>query len=437
MSSVRMYAMNVTKQVVRRHWLSLVAVLGLVCAGFIVVGNIFMVVVHDARDRVIDATVQSVPMTLGTIAGHEALTSESLEDVLIRVGAETPGLVDAHIVRMTDLGPVVTASLHRDEVVYTESGASVAARALPHSVTTVVRGDGYTEASYAFTNATGTVAGYVDTLFKRDLFAAPVERNLVRALVVLLGILGLTFFLLAWFIGTREHKRLLRRTVAQAQLHDELMTKVMHEVQTPLTVLNGYLAMLREMDINKTVQGYVTKMKAAVDQLHRFVTNAELSMLLEQRAIPVRLETSNPVQIVHDAVDTIQKKYAYLAPAITFSTRASANVYTDATRLRFAIEQVLLNAIQHGGTKVDVDLRVEGGDVCIHIKDYGKGMPATVVAVATEKWERATTNTELLKGSGLGLWLVREMLKQAKGSVTITSKPSEGTEVVIRVQRVL
>lgn len=432
-----MERMQVTKQVVRRHWLSLVAVLGLVCAAFIVIGNVFIIVVHDARDRVIEATVQSVPMMLGTIASQQTVSDTSLEEVVHTVGQETPGIVDAIITRVSEDGVAIVASLHGTSSPYIESSASIAARALPNQVTTVVRADGYTEASYAFTAENGTVIGFVDTLFKRDLFAAPVERNLVRALVLLLVVLGITFFLLAWFIGTREHKRLLKRTIAHARLHDELMHKVMHEVQTPLTVLNGYITMLREVDAGSTVQTYVGKMKTAVDQLQRFITNAELSMLLEQQAIPVRLETINPVQVAHTAVESIQKKYAYLSPRITFTTRSSADVYTDAARLQFAIEQVVLNAVQHGGGKVYVELRVEGGDVLIIVQDTGKGMSQDAVETVTKKWHREYTDTTVLRGSGLGMWLVQELLKKAKGKLQITSKPSEGTVVTIRVSRAL
>jgi len=427
-----------TKKTLRRHTLTLFAVLGLVCAGFIVVGNVFLIVMHDARDRMVDTTVRSLPKTLGEITVYNTDTPEVLSTLVRELAADTTGVVDTNVFLYQDGTPQRVASLHDDDLIqYAQYEATLGAHALPKQVTVAVRDSGYIESSYVFTDGKGVVLGYVEVLFKQDLFALPVERNIIRATILLLSVLCITFILLVWFIGAGEHKRLLTQTTQKAKLHDELLGKVVHEVQTPLTVIAGYTTMLSGLDVDANAKQYVLRISSAVQQLQRFIRNAEYASRFEQQQLSFAYERVNPVAVVHAVVEDVQKKYAYMKPQISFTTQSTDNIHVDHKYLAFVVEEVLLNAMQHGGGESNVRVRTEGSDVLIIISDAGQGMDEEAVKNVVKKWHRSTGDYKRLRGSGLGMWLVQKLVLKMKGGVDVVSAPEKGTTVTLRFPRSL
>jgi signal transduction histidine kinase len=432
---------SVTKKTVRTHQLTIIAVFTFVCAAFIVLGNIFLFVIHDARDRMIDTTVSSIPALLGTVATTD--TAGTLLTVLIpQVAEDMEGLVAAHVVRETDASSTVIASLHQETsttpLVY-EPQTLITARALPEQVVRTTHNN-LIYGTYVFTDTTGAVAGYVETVFDPHLFAASVHRNTVRTGVIVIGILASTMLVLFWFIGIGEHQRLLRRTTRVAHMHNEVLTRIVHEVQTPLTVISGYITMLQSahQDLEPVTRQYIKRIKHTTTQLERFIRNISFAIDLEQRHSEKGFARSNPVPLIQQTIDSIRHVQPHTVD-VSFTTSSTDMVYVDPKQLCVALEQILVNAVQHTlSGSVRVSLGTDGGDVCIRVEDFGKGMTPHEVISAKEKWYRGNLSHDALhRGSGLGLWIAERLIKNMHGKLTLESTIGVGTTVSIYLPRTL
>jgi K+-sensing histidine kinase KdpD len=425
-----------TKHTLRTHKLTLFAVLSVICAGFIFIGNIFLVVVRDAQVRIVDATIETIPAVLGGTIPHITNDTANAQVFVEDIGNQIPGLVQLDVVLLQEGSYVRVASLHQVNTLVGSVEPSHTARvaqAARGQVVRVTRPDGNVESAYALTDANNAPIGYIEMVFRPEALASPVDRNVVRTMIVLLSVLGVTMALLAWFIGTGEHRRLLKQTKQVHLVYDELLEKVIHEVQTPLTVIAGYTTMLTSLDAGDAVQKHVTHIKRAVEQLQRFLSHATYATLLEQKSIVPNIVSINPLTVVHAVIEVMQKKYNHLNPRITCTTKSSENILVDHKQFSFVLEQVLHNAVFHGGGVVSVRIETEGGDVLVRVIDEGKQGHVVDHKKVTQKWYRGADDTSRLRGSGLGMWLAEKLLLEMRGSLSFVKNTGKGMTVTIRV----
>jgi signal transduction histidine kinase len=105
-------------------------------------------------------------------------------------------------------------------------------------------------------------------------------------------------------------------------------------------------------------------------------------------------------------------------------------VHADATRLATAITNLLDNALKyspHGGD-VDCTVSTEQGRAIVAVRDRGLGISAADMARLFTRFGRIVTaeNSHIL-GTGLGLYLARELVRMQGGDITATSTPGEGS----------
>jgi signal transduction histidine kinase len=112
-------------------------------------------------------------------------------------------------------------------------------------------------------------------------------------------------------------------------------------------------------------------------------------------------------------------------------------VACDEVRLKQIFINVLSNAVKFtpAGGQVDVCVALEAdGGICVTIKDTGIGMTATEIEAAFEKFQQIDNSlTKRFEGTGLGLPLAKQLIELHGGSIFMSSEPSVGTEVRIRL----
>jgi signal transduction histidine kinase len=109
--------------------------------------------------------------------------------------------------------------------------------------------------------------------------------------------------------------------------------------------------------------------------------------------------------------------------------------FTDALRLRIVINNLLSNAIKYVDPKkeksfVAVDMRVADGSLEVKVKDNGIGIKEEF---KDQIWDIFFRGVSTIPGSGLGLYILKESVKNIKGQVDFESAEGEGTEFVVRL----
>lgn len=190
-----------------------------------------------------------------------------------------------------------------------------------------------------------------------------------------------------------------------------------HELRTPVAILNARLE----------------SMPPSPDRARLLQDVARLSVLAEHLLNLQRLDRSNPDFQPIDLVDLGRQTAANLAPlAISAGYELAFETVTDAARVAgdaLALERVLVNlvqnAIEHGGNRGAITIFVgrDSGHGIIEVSDQGPGIRPEYREKVFERFYRVRGNQ---RGNGLGLNLVRDIVRLHRGSIEIVGAQQEG-----------
>lgn len=216
-------------------------------------------------------------------------------------------------------------------------------------------------------------------------------------------------------------------------LKNDFISSVSHELRTPLTAIKGW--------------GETAKMSLGTDEalvkrgLDVVLSEADrLSGLVEELLDFSRMETgrlsvvSQPLNIselLGESVDMYIELARKQGIELIFTRPAEdITVLGDPNRLKQVFINVIDNAVKYteSGGQVLVDQTAEEGCVRIAVKDTGVGIPAQDIDRVKEKFYKAN---KTVRGSGIGLAVADEIIKQHKGLLFIESTEGAGTTVTI------
>lgn len=107
-------------------------------------------------------------------------------------------------------------------------------------------------------------------------------------------------------------------------------------------------------------------------------------------------------------------------------------IYTDAKWLKFAIGQVVTNAVKYSAGKSDrLELNVSRDEdrTVLEVKDYGVGIPSQDIKRVFDPYYTGENGRRFQESTGIGLHLVKEITDKLNHTVDISSSPGEGTSV--------
>jgi signal transduction histidine kinase len=202
-----------------------------------------------------------------------------------------------------------------------------------------------------------------------------------------------------------------------------------HQLRTPLTVVRGFIAILRKGDL-RTPQDRERILETMNRQSQIMGSLIEKLMLLErwederQRATT---ESIDVAQLVGDVVAPIAES----SPARTVNVSAPdvGLAAIDPIELAHAVTNLLDNALKYTPGSIDVTVRRESDAIVVEIADRGPGMNADDARHAFDRFFRGTRRD--IDGSGLGLSIARRAVERAGGTLELESSPAEGSRFTI------
>jgi len=212
------------------------------------------------------------------------------------------------------------------------------------------------------------------------------------------------------------------------------LARASHELRTPLTALHGALALLRESEdeLPPDLVELVDLASRGSDRLRRIVIDVLDILRLELRSIPL---DRRPTSLLHIADQVVERRRA-LANRSGITARVQGAVdacgQVDATWIERAVDQLLLNALDHApvGSQVDISVALRNRKVTCTVTDRGAGVPEGFRSRLFGKFEQARPAESRRRDRvGLGLALTRAIVEAHDGAVTIHNLPSGGAQV--------
>lgn len=209
----------------------------------------------------------------------------------------------------------------------------------------------------------------------------------------------------------------------------EFVSIVSHELQTPLTNIIGFAQTIQKLQLPKEkIERYLKIIEFEGRRLAALIEDYLDVSKIEMGSFELRRTEFDMRDLIKETVPVID-----VPPDITIPTALPAQpcpLVADKDRLKQVIVNVLSNAIRYTGPGGAIAIRCEdfSDRVLVHIQDRGPGIPADDQKRVFEKFfRRADDISKKSRGSGLGLYIVKNIIELHHGSVWIDSAPGEGS----------
>lgn len=247
---------------------------------------------------------------------------------------------------------------------------------------------------------------------------------------------GVTFMLLI-LVGAVFVYRATRKQIRLNHQQQNFMMAVTHELKTPIAVakLNLETLLKRKLDEHQQEKLLNNTLKEA-NRLNDLCNNILLASQIESGNYSINKQEINFTELVYESVDYFKTRF----PAFTINDELiEEGIYVkgDDLLLQLAVNNIIENAIKYSGRQkeITVGLKKEGNNALLEIKDEGTGISAADKKRIFDKFYRiGNENTRQTKGTGLGLFLTRRIIKDHKATIRVTDNIPTGCIFAITLQ---
>ena len=236
-----------------------------------------------------------------------------------------------------------------------------------------------------------------------------------------------------------ELARANRDLVEQERLRSEFLTAIAHELRTPLTAANGYLSLISDGSIGPEQMSYavsraVRNVKRVVKLVNDILFLQEVDLILPEYQ-PISL-----AELIGQSVGGVRQQAIENDVSIRVQVDESLPpVMGDPEWLRRAIDALLDNAIKFSpdGGEISIGADYYAGQVRVAISDQGVGIPADQMDRVFARFQRIRrVGPHVFGGVGLGMPVVKQVVKQHGGTIEVQSEEAEGSTFILRLPAV-
>lgn len=236
-----------------------------------------------------------------------------------------------------------------------------------------------------------------------------------------------------------ERARVTERMAAIESQKTQFLNLASHELRGPVTVIRGYVSMLESGllgELNDRGHKAAGVMAAKVSEMNELIEEMIEAARLEEGGVTLRQEEIDLRAVARAAEEVVAP---LLEPKHTLEMDLPdrrVRVNADRDRTKTIITNLLSNAIKYspdGGT-ITCQVRARSGTARVAVTDQGLGIPREGMSVLFTRFGRVITpETEHLKGTGLGLFLGRQLARLQGGDITVASVEGEGSTFTLQL----
>jgi PAS domain S-box-containing protein len=244
--------------------------------------------------------------------------------------------------------------------------------------------------------------------------------------------LWLSFVAVQGLTGVVYAFRDLTAERALDQQKSDLLATISHELRTPMAAVYGAAQTLlsRERSLGEEKQRDLLEMIAAQAlRLSQITDEILLATRLERGAVKIEAQ---PVDVGELARSTV----AAMAVDADVAVEGEGRAIGSPDRIQQVLVNLLDNAVKYGGPPIDVRVERGGEETRILVSDGGPGIPFAEQRLVFERFYRSgPALTRSPGGTGLGLYISRELVRRMGGQISVRSQPGAGATFVIELPR--
>lgn len=253
-------------------------------------------------------------------------------------------------------------------------------------------------------------------------------------------------FLLAQEIADRvavsiDNATLYQDATTAIQARDEFLSIASHELKTPLTSmllqLQTVLHSIKSQSLASfSIERTMTSLESTISQskrLSKLVNDLLNISLITTGRLELEREKTDLTKIVKDVSERLKEQAHKSGSEIKVLDGKAVIGHWDRIRMEQVVTNLITNAIKYGdGKPVEVEVANGGKQALLRITDHGLGIPHDLQDKIFDRFQRGEVKSSI-KGLGVGLYLVNEIVKAHNGKIALSSKPKEGSTFTIQL----
>ncbi|HEX5227111.1 MAG TPA: HAMP domain-containing sensor histidine kinase [Bryobacteraceae bacterium] len=254
--------------------------------------------------------------------------------------------------------------------------------------------------------------------------------GLLLALVIIVGVVLNTTFLI--------------REIRRNEQHDAFINAVTHELKTPVASIRLYLETLqtraveepKRQDFYRTMVEDSDRLLATIEQVLR--TGRIGSTMGHWGHRKLHLTRIDLNDVVAECLNRTQTLHHLAPDALQYRPGPPVTIMGDPDEVRAAVSNLIDNAVKYSGNAVQVLVEtepVEDKFVCVRVRDQGPGIPKMELKQIFKRFYRVPGPLATrVKGTGLGLYIVRSVAKRHGGRAWAESEgPGRGSTFILQL----
>jgi signal transduction histidine kinase len=249
------------------------------------------------------------------------------------------------------------------------------------------------------------------------------------SITMIIGLLIIIFF---DRMVTSSERSLIEKNRELTKVNQELdrfVYSASHDLRAPLSSIDGLIELSKQDTANR--DEYLKFMKGRILVMDKLIHDI-IDYSRATRVPPIH-EKVNFYQFIHEVVELMKYADGTKNPKVQLMIDAALTVYTDPSRLRVVLNNLISNAIKYADPHKDeliitIAASVSDGHLTFSVRDNGMGIAEDQKGKIFNMFYRASENAA---GSGLGLYIVKESLERMQGSIRLESQLGKGSTFIV------
>ena len=424
-----------------------------IVGAFAFMADRFVGIANDAQERLVNVRVGALQDAFVSFAGDKLNEPKYLDAKIQTVVSQNPTIQSFRILVLEQVPAtatstprttyVIIASNKTEEVSQTDPSAqflyTLASSDPNHSLTvqTQERDGRLFNTARAIPGPDGSVVAVVMTTQTLSEADKAIQNNINNSIGLLLIILIVMMLIFLRHSKIIDYMALYQKLQEVDQLKDDFISMASHELRTPLSIIRGYAEFIREAPgLTGETKDYAQKIDISVKGLDLLVADILDVSRIEQGRMSYTFETISPKMLTTEVVESFVAPGKEKGLVVVFDASKATDtqkIRVDVARLRQVLVNLVGNAVKYtvrGG--VTISQSVEKGRLYIRVSDTGLGMSGPEREKLFTKFYRIRTQeTENIRGTGLGLWITAQIIKEMNGTIAVESIKGVGSHFIL------
>ena len=262
------------------------------------------------------------------------------------------------------------------------------------------------------------------------------EQNERSAWLLIIPVFVFIFLLAYWQFRNTDYRYLYLQAEEANKTRDLFTNMITHELRAPLTAMRGYASMIEEnADASTENRQYGTRIRQSAERLLSIVNDLLEVARIQSGRLKVDFKPTDLSELIQNVVFELKPSANQKSISVDHSgTEAPVTVVTDEQRVHQILVNLVSNAVKYTEKgKIEISLTKLRKGVEIRVKDTGMGISAEDQKKLFAPFYRVESESvDQITGTGLGMWITKQLIEILGGSVGVESIKGVGTNVVIK-----